>query len=1682
MDISNPLSNLSYTQKDFQTIYPELLDLVKKLTLKWDPSISNESDPGVILLKLNALIADKNNYNIDKNVLECFPLSVTQTNNARQMFEQIGYNMHWYVGGTTDITFRWLGETDFNSSMVVPKFTMVSDVDSKHVFTLVEGVTLKLDGSFQTSKAIQGRITDYDINGEKLITTADLDYNNRLYFIYQNIAENGIFIKNVDQENYDSWQKRDNLLVENLGQKIYKFGVDTLTNTCYIEFPDDVDELIGEGINLKYIKTEGAEGNVGSNIMENFYNPEPITYYTSDGEKHELTPTSKEIYVRNSSAVTDGKDPETIDSAYKNYKKTIGTFNTLVALRDYMNYINSIDMVSNCFVCDRTNDIQSTTKIVNDDNGIIRVENIVDDNSINAFTLKLYGLKFVDIVNNKASYDTTFEFETSSPRFKDTVAYIDEIKSIQHDFKTPMPLVSSEGNIEYTHVANGANTDIKYVAKDGESYSIKTDSYNLLFFKNYFPISIKIIPHYRLEGKEAIEVQEIVLKNLYEKLNAKELVFGEEIDYDYVYDILSNCDERINYVILDNIEYQTYAVIYLNSKKIIYELRVDDGFANKDSYESDLKTIAFDSNATDEDKKNLIALLNSIRSDIRATVYAKNILAGKTPLFVSTDNFCYRVNHTAYMENESSESPDDIVGIYKNISSIDTSAKVEVKIDSNYSSGTYKIRENENIQFFAPNLIEKEKYASYVKYEYFNISDDKYKFTDYDSYSSNTDESTKNTFTYLSKSNSTLITEDGISTNNTCEFVFPDKLAYIDNYEKNTGDEILNLIKDDKGLPYIKTYLYYNGPLYQRLDDVNFKITVGENSETRTVKVDPFKQLVYENATGDFYLRTSLSSGAYKDDDIKSVLKIDESNENLTISYLNYIPQFRSVQVSGYSVPLHPKLFSINKNTNSILITALETDTNKYAGSTPQEYSKQYLYEEVNKDAGEVIPYADEVRDVNYYNTLPQEDTPKYYKIYYNGLENVYAAESVIEKLKLLRNCEFKVDYRTAKGLVIYSNESKKLEEGEWIFFYWKDSDETDEYSYKGYGKGNIVSPSFILSGTSSTVGSTLVPKYLNNEFVVSDHVTNARHNSLLKESTNTTLTANDSISIKDENKVDLQRNNYIYAITNDVKRDESTGIDKYVLTLKYNSSRKVFEKTLTQGEYLLYSDSALSTLNILGSGTNISMAYDPENEAIKDENNYIDQQADLKLSFNKVDYSNIDAYGTKGISEKDWVYLNSLYTFGVTISGKTKDENGTIKDVNGEIKGYLMSATEQQFIVLGEGYEITVIKKDSMDRNTEYKVEIDGEGSRVYADGSENPLDGKTITNMFDITYKEKNSNTSTSLPIITRGSVSDWNVISKLNISSGPDKEQRLSKGHEVILKDEGGNEIAKLTPADDKDIYFESSVPLNFDGSREASVKYRDVDGNYKFVNIYAYSESKFSDDISFAENLYNDTYELSTAIKAGSEVKWRKVCGLKLPQGEYIVPFKFVTISGDGDYSIKLGLQNQETENTHVEELKLFSKDDGDTNINIKPSSMCYLKLKSDGSEHDLCYMLKEDTVSQDTELQNIISQDTNIRLIFHKVRVIADKNIGVSIKEIPEYKNGSNDESNNNDISIDDVSIKIRTLDKNGIFNYNYEVPTEDLIDKPLDAKSFFDTNHYYNKYTLPQIKGDIEQTILNKLK
>ena len=57
--------NLSPTKKDYYQIWNELLELADKISERWSPASTNESDPGIVLLKALTAIADKLNYNID---------------------------------------------------------------------------------------------------------------------------------------------------------------------------------------------------------------------------------------------------------------------------------------------------------------------------------------------------------------------------------------------------------------------------------------------------------------------------------------------------------------------------------------------------------------------------------------------------------------------------------------------------------------------------------------------------------------------------------------------------------------------------------------------------------------------------------------------------------------------------------------------------------------------------------------------------------------------------------------------------------------------------------------------------------------------------------------------------------------------------------------------------------------------------------------------------------------------------------------------------------------------------------------------------------------------------------------------------------------------------------------------------------------------------------------------------------------------------------------------------------------------------------------------------------------------------------------------------------------------------------------------------------------------------------
>ena len=126
--------NLSPTKKDYYQIWNELLELADKISERWSPASTNESDPGIVLLKALTAIADKLNYNIDKNTLEAFMPSATQEESMRKLTEMMGYNMKYYQSATCKINISYKESNNksinqFGNGILIPKFTNIKNQD-----------------------------------------------------------------------------------------------------------------------------------------------------------------------------------------------------------------------------------------------------------------------------------------------------------------------------------------------------------------------------------------------------------------------------------------------------------------------------------------------------------------------------------------------------------------------------------------------------------------------------------------------------------------------------------------------------------------------------------------------------------------------------------------------------------------------------------------------------------------------------------------------------------------------------------------------------------------------------------------------------------------------------------------------------------------------------------------------------------------------------------------------------------------------------------------------------------------------------------------------------------------------------------------------------------------------------------------------------------------------------------------------------------------------------------------------------------------------------------------------------------------------------------------------------------------------------------------------------------------
>ena len=703
---------LSATKKDFYQIWNELLDTAGKLSERWDPASTNESDPGIVLLKVVTAVADKLNYSIDTNILEAFMPTAAQEESMRKLTEMLGYSMKYYRSATTDVTISYAKteSAPLTGPVHIDRFTNIKDADDTVNYVTLKAIDLFNDNATKSVPCIEGELVTCETDNDNIISISLLDDNNRYYLPETQIAENGIFVTNVNDnlnspQESDEWEKVDNLNAKGLGEdgKYYKFGFDSKEGLPYIQFPDNISSLIEDGLRIKYIRTHGASGNVSVRTLSKMETP---SSWDTTSEDAAYNVDNYNIY--NSAAAKNGADKESLNDAYSNYKKTIGTFDTLVTCRDYINKIyqmtsddnSNVNLVSNVIVSDIRDDINKAVTLctfgdygieyVNQARSFDYLSSVDEEHTLlpkDEATIQGYDIGHIIKVgpNTKGYYEYyQCEYDTATSKKKLTKINTEKLSHfdlVLYPFKNVYGLNNQKEYVNSFKYTDENLLDIKAGLEESKTIShrfVTPEDFDLACIKNYYKLNAKIITTRKVNYTEQTAILKNIYTALYKNFNLRKVDFGEEIDYDEILSVIKAADARIKTVTMEE---PTLVTKYCT--------------ASGNEYGTSDDTVRNDETSAGNAYYNRLVL--------------NNVLAGRIPLFNYSEDFKPEYTEKQYPGNEYAIVYPEGQKKIKEITSDFT-----IKYDADFAPVT--LNENEIVQFSFPNLKTILTYPAYVNY------------------------------------------------------------------------------------------------------------------------------------------------------------------------------------------------------------------------------------------------------------------------------------------------------------------------------------------------------------------------------------------------------------------------------------------------------------------------------------------------------------------------------------------------------------------------------------------------------------------------------------------------------------------------------------------------------------------------------------------------------------------------------------------------------------------------------------------------------------------------------------------------------------------------------------------------------------------------------------------------------
>ena len=367
---------VKYTSRDYTSILEDFWSIVPKMTELWKPEAS--ADPGVVLGKFLASVADMLGVNLDALATEIFAPSVRQRKDAEKLFALIGYELGWYTAARTEVTFTNNSDEnitfDFgfnganfatvnayaditNTSRVItynilPLTNTYGSSDSRsrrstispniNVFADTDEVTL-LPGESVTRVAVEGEFRYYSISVEAIRK------NNYIINVpSQHIDTTAIWIKAKASKDADEFLATQWIQVANPSEFIApepRFAVtyDSYSN-AQIQISNYLDQMesydSSSYLMVFWIDCSGVIGCVGQDVLSNYLQAKPSSSLPDEASNAwSVSNLSNTVELPNTYTVT-GRSPETAKEAYYNSRNYINTWDSLITLPDFTRFLN----------------------------------------------------------------------------------------------------------------------------------------------------------------------------------------------------------------------------------------------------------------------------------------------------------------------------------------------------------------------------------------------------------------------------------------------------------------------------------------------------------------------------------------------------------------------------------------------------------------------------------------------------------------------------------------------------------------------------------------------------------------------------------------------------------------------------------------------------------------------------------------------------------------------------------------------------------------------------------------------------------------------------------------------------------------------------------------------------------------------------------------------------------------------------------------------------------------------------------------------------------------------------------------------------------------------------------------------------------------------------------------------